>query len=41
MDFPLSRTKKPLRRDVVLQADIVLNIVDASHLERDLFLTSN
>jgi len=26
-------------RDVVLQADVVLNIVDAAHLERDLFLT--
>ena len=26
-------------RDVVLQADVVLNIVDAVHLERDLFLT--
>lgn len=26
-------------RDIVLQADILLNIVDAVHLERDLFLT--
>jgi ferrous iron transport protein B len=26
-------------RDVVLQADVVLNIVDGAHLERDLFLT--
>lgn len=26
-------------RDVILQADIVINIVDALHLERDLFLT--
>jgi ferrous iron transport protein B len=26
-------------RDIVLEADIVLNIVDAVHLERDLFLT--
>jgi ferrous iron transport protein B len=26
-------------REIVLQADIVLNIVDAAHLERDLFLT--
>jgi ferrous iron transport protein B len=26
-------------RDVILEADIVLNIVDAVHLERDLFLT--
>ncbi len=27
-------------RDIVLEADVVLNIVDAVHLERDLFLTS-
>jgi ferrous iron transport protein B len=26
-------------REIVLQADIVLNVVDAAHLERDLFLT--
>jgi len=26
-------------RDVILEADIVLNVVDAVHLERDLFLT--
>jgi ferrous iron transport protein B len=26
-------------RDVILEADIVLNMVDATHLERDLFLT--
>jgi ferrous iron transport protein B len=26
-------------REVVLQADVILNIVDAAHLERDLFLT--
>jgi ferrous iron transport protein B len=26
-------------RDVILEADVVLNIVDAVHLERDLFLT--
>jgi len=26
-------------REIVLQADVVLNIVDAAHLERDLFLT--
>jgi ferrous iron transport protein B len=26
-------------RDVILEADVVLNIVDATHLERDLFLT--
>lgn len=26
-------------REIVLQADVVLNVVDAAHLERDLFLT--
>ena len=26
-------------RDIILEADIVLNVVDATHLERDLFLT--
>ncbi len=26
-------------RDIVLEADIIINIVDATHLERDLFLT--
>lgn len=26
-------------REIVLQADVILNIVDAAHLERDLFLT--
>ncbi len=26
-------------RDIILEADVVLNIVDAAHLERDLFLT--
>ena len=26
-------------RDIILEADIILNIVDAAHLERDLFLT--
>ena len=26
-------------RDVVLEADVVVNVVDATHLERDLFLT--
>ena len=31
--------EEAVTRDVVLQADIVLNVVDASHLERDLFLT--
>ena len=28
-----------IARDIILSADIVLNIVDAVHLERDLFLT--
>ena len=31
--------EEAVTRDVALQADIVLNVVDASHLERDLFLT--
>jgi ferrous iron transport protein B len=31
--------EEAVTRDVVLRADIVLNVVDASHLERDLFLT--
>lgn len=26
-------------RDIILEADIVINVVDAAHLERDLFLT--
>lgn len=26
-------------RDIILQADVIINIVDATHLERDLFLT--
>jgi ferrous iron transport protein B len=26
-------------RDVILEADVILNVVDATHLERDLFLT--
>ena len=26
-------------RDIILEADIILNVVDATHLERDLFLT--
>jgi ferrous iron transport protein B len=26
-------------RDIILEADIVLNVIDATHLERDLFLT--
>ncbi len=31
--------EEAVTRDIVLEADIVLNIVDAVHLERDLFLT--
>ncbi|HPZ90214.1 MAG TPA: ferrous iron transport protein B [Bacillota bacterium] len=31
--------EEKVARDVILDADIVLNIVDACHLERDLFLT--
>ena len=31
--------EEAVTRDVVLQSDVVLNIVDAVHLERDLFLT--
>jgi ferrous iron transport protein B len=31
--------EEAVTRDVVLQADLVLNVVDSSHLERDLFLT--
>ncbi len=31
--------EESIARDVILSADIVVNIVDASHLERDLFLT--
>lgn len=31
--------EETVTRDIVLQSDIVLNIVDAVHLERDLFLT--
>jgi len=26
-------------RDIILEADVILNVVDATHLERDLFLT--
>ena len=26
-------------RDIILHADIIINVVDATHLERDLFLT--
>jgi ferrous iron transport protein B len=28
-----------IARDIILDADVVINVVDASHLERDLFLT--
>ncbi|HTY38988.1 MAG TPA: ferrous iron transport protein B [Bacteroidota bacterium] len=31
--------EEAVTRDLVLRADLVLNVVDASHLERDLFLT--
>ncbi|MGI5882197.1 MAG: FeoB small GTPase domain-containing protein, partial [Dethiobacteria bacterium] len=31
--------EEKVARDVIIQADIVINIVDALHLERDLFLT--
>ena len=31
--------EEQVTREVVLQADVILNIVDAAHLERDLFLT--
>ena len=31
--------EEAVTRDVVLNADVILNIVDATHLERDLFLT--
>ncbi len=31
--------EEKIARDVILEADIVINIVDAVHLERDLFLT--
>jgi ferrous iron transport protein B len=31
--------EEAVTRDIVLRADIVLNVVDAAHLERDLFLT--
>jgi ferrous iron transport protein B len=32
-------TEENVTRDVVLEADVILNIVDSVHLERDLFLT--
>lgn len=31
--------EEKLARDIILQADMVINVVDAVHLERDLFLT--
>lgn len=31
--------EESVARDVILEADIILNVVDATHLERDLFLT--
>jgi len=31
--------EEAVTRDIVLESDIVLNVVDAAHLERDLFLT--
>ena len=31
--------EETVARDVILDADIVINVVDAVHLERDLFLT--
>ena len=31
--------EESVARDVILEADIVLNVVDATHLERDIFLT--
>lgn len=30
-----------LARDIILQSDLVVNVVDATHLERDLFLTQH
>jgi ferrous iron transport protein B len=33
--------EEKLVRDLVLSADIVINVVDAAHLERDLFLTAH
>ena len=32
--------EEKVARDVILDADIVVNVVDATHLERDLFLTA-
>ena len=31
--------EEQVARDIILAADIILNVVDATHLERDLFLT--
>ncbi len=31
--------EESVTREIVLQADVILNVVDAAHLERDLFLT--
>ena len=31
--------EETVARDIVLEADVILNVVDAVHLERDLFLT--
>lgn len=31
--------EEKVARDIILEADIILNIVDSTHLERDLFLT--
>jgi ferrous iron transport protein B len=31
--------EEKVARDIILDADIILNVVDATHLERDLFLT--
>jgi len=31
--------EEKVARDIILAADVILNVVDATHLERDLFLT--
>ena len=36
---PRSTTRRRVARDIILTGDIVVNVVDAVHLERDLFLT--
>lgn len=33
--------EEKVARDIILEADIILNVVDATHLERDLFLTQH